>query len=115
MPYFPSNITNSIVMGDFNVTGNITISGDGYFSETGIFIDMINVITNTTNWNLWLCEDSSFNTASPASLKLVSNGISTMLFDAQVAYNPPISNAYLFFEDLNGSDTASIFIFAREL
>ena len=81
---------------------DFTISDATNWNAQYSHISSIKVVTANTNWDLWLCETSAFNTGLITSRKLAANRNGN--YDITVAreYNSDGTNVYLKFVDNNG-------------
>lgn len=91
---------------------DITLADETNWNVQYAYISSIKVSTVSTNWNMWLCETSAFNTALITSRQIVANRNGN--FDISVAreYNSDaVGNVYLKYTDnAPGGSAATIYI-----
>lgn len=115
MPYFPPAPRAVSMLLENLGEGNLTLSDDGYWGVSEAYIDSISVSTISTNWDLYLCIDSSFNISDVRTRKLVSNGLGDAIVPVDETYQSTDGKVYLVFNDLAGSSIASFYIVGRTI
>jgi hypothetical protein len=90
--------------------GNLTLSDGTNWATQYSFISYINVVCASTNWSMWLCETSAFNTGLITTRQIASNinGNATLYINQE--YNSDGNNVYIIYTDVAGTATASILI-----
>lgn len=90
--------------------GNLTISDATNWDTQYSFISSIKVVTASTDWDMWLCETSAFNTSLITSRKIAQNVNGNYDISIMREYNSDSNNVYLIYTDTSGTNTASILI-----
>lgn len=110
MPLF-SNSAINVFFGIIydNPEGEISLSIDGY-NGTNFVINNISLVTDSEDWDLYLCKDDGFNIADISSIKLVSNGTGNMSISSYLPYLPIDGEIYFYFDDLGGTNTCTIYV-----
>lgn len=94
--------------------GNLTLSDTTNWACQYSYISSIKVVTSSTDWDMWLCETSAFNTSLITSRQIAANRSGN--FDITIAreYNSDSNNVYLIYTDNSGANNASILITGTE-
>lgn len=90
--------------------GNLTLSDATNWAAQYSFISSIKVVTSSTDWDMWLCETSAFNTALITSRQIAANRNGDFDITVMREYNSDSNNVYLKYTDNSGSNTADILI-----
>ena len=90
--------------------GNLTLSDATNWNAQYSFIDSIKVVTASTNWDMWLCETSAFNTALITTRQIAANANGNYDITVARSYNSDGTNVYLKYTDNAGTSTAAILI-----
>jgi len=94
--------------------GNLTLNDGTNWDVSYSYITAIHVLTSSTDWDLWLCEDNSFDTGAIETHRLVSGRSGDMDISVAREYNPGDTNVYLKYTDNSGSNNADIYILGQE-
>ena len=90
--------------------GNITLTDATNWNAQYSFISAINVQTTSTNWDLWIHENSSFDTASIRSRRIVRKGSEDVLVPVGFEVNSSTNSLYLTFTPNSGTHSASFYV-----
>ena len=90
--------------------GNLTLSDGANWNTSRALLDGINVLTDSTDWDLWLCGDADFDTSKLTSRKLVSNASGNVDMTINRGYVSDSTNLYLIYTDNSGSNAADFYI-----
>jgi hypothetical protein len=115
MPYYPSSPHNVFIVANDKPDGYIELSDDGYWDATVVMIDSISVRTASTDWDLYLCTDSSYNMSSVTTRQLVSGGLTDSIIDIGEQYSSDDLKVYVVYLDNNGTATASFYVVGRSM
>lgn len=94
--------------------GNLTLSDSTNWGCRYAFISSIKVVTASTDWDMWLCETSAFNTSLITSRQIAANRNGNFDIDIQREYNSDSTSVYLVYTDNAGSNTSNILIIGTE-
>jgi hypothetical protein len=115
MPYFPPTPRSIYITADDIPAGNITLLDDGYWASGYVYLDSIHVETTSTDWDLYLCQDSSFNISDITTIKLVANGLGSSVVPVNISYDSLDGNVFLVYENNVGTSNVSLYIVGRTL
>ena len=87
-------------------SGNHTLTDIINWATAKSYISAINVQTNSTDWDLWLCFDNTFNTGDVRSIQLVNQGYKTTLVDPDLNHISIDNNLYIIY---TGAQTADFY------
>ena len=98
--------------------GNITLADATNWGQTKAIIQLIRVITVSTDWDLTLYPDGDFNEVGyMPSLSLVRNRYKNVVLATDIPYwdGDGTANLYMKFTDNAGASTADIYVFGTAL
>lgn len=104
------SMRNIWIQGDGYSPGNITLSDSTNWGAQYTYISRINVDTDSTDWDLWICETSSFDTNISTSRRVVRNGLRSMDVQVGVEVNADGENVYLIYADNSGTNVANFYV-----
>lgn len=104
-----SPASNIWLISSNNSPGNLTLSGVTWANRY-TYITSINAKTASTNWNLYICETSSFDLTHITTRQIVSSGNQNMLINVNFSVNSDSNNLYIVYEDNSGSNLLSLYI-----
>lgn len=90
--------------------GNITLSDNINWDAKYTYISSIKVETDSTNWDLWICESSEFNLSLPTSRRIVRRGLRDTIIDVGFEVNSDSTSLYLVYIDNAGNNAANFYI-----
>lgn len=89
--------------------GNLTLTGPLWDAYEVDFCHL-SLLTASTNWDLYICYDNTFDLTDARTLKLVANATGNIITDVHIRYISSTTSLYLIYNDLSGSATANIHI-----
>lgn len=90
--------------------GNITLSDSTNWAAQYTFISAINVQTTSTDWDLWIHEDASFDIASIRARRIAKTANGSQLIPVNFEVNSSNNNLYLTFTPKTGTHSVSLYI-----
>lgn len=91
--------------------GNLTLSDVNTWNERYSLLTSLKVWTASTDWDLWICGDVTFDTAIIGSRKLIENQNGNYeVYESEIEYRSDGTNVYLKYVDNSGANNAEILL-----
>ena len=91
--------------------GNLTLADAAHWGEQYSVLTSLKVWTASTNWDLWLCEDNTFDTGLIGSRKLIeAQSGNYEVYESETEYRSDGDNVYLKYVDNSGANNAEILL-----
>jgi len=110
VPIAVSIMRNVFIQSSPQTPGNLTLTDAVNWAAQYAFLSSVKIKTASTNFDLYLCETSAFDTALISTRQLVSGGTGDMDITVDREYNPDAAAVYLKYVDNSGANTATFYV-----